>query len=315
MKRRETEDHLAVFKQRLADDLKVFEAQGVTMNENFEYTSVLEAFEVEESDAKFWSEIDSKTITQVLEYLDAQGIFTWQNAVMNYRLASGLGTESFIILYTPEEFRVWKYRAGGVTAGALNAEGEKVGYFNEDQFAKWWASKKNTKQNKLLENGGKIRQKKTKIDGILKKHNLMWGGNVDGYILDERGEVLLIIDFISNSSIKTQKSFVDQANPNKWFDNNPTHGPKFEGWAATMGIAEKLEVPHLIAYLPAEGEAEWAVILQTIQLEKRGIKVLSQTGVELDNGFSEEFFQGAAASEKRILDILKNGITPKVNRD
>ena len=56
---------------------------------------------------------------------------------------------------------------------------------DEDGFADWWAKLKQTIQKKQLNNGGKERTDKTVFDAALRRHDLEWGGNIDGFVWKE----------------------------------------------------------------------------------------------------------------------------------
>ena len=113
---------------------------------------------------------------------------------------------------------------------------------------------KGTTQNKPLANGAGTRAKCTVFDGALEKYGLMWGGNIDGFIVNEDfDQITCIIDNISVSTDLSGK----RANPADYFnDGNPKHGPKYEGWRPTTTLAMMLNVPHALFTLDKNNAAK-----------------------------------------------------------
>ena len=110
------------------------------------------------------------------------------------------------------------------------------------QVAKWWGRLKQTSQNKLLNNGGENRIAKTIFDTVLRNYGFEWGGNIDGFMLTEsKTHVKCIVDNISVSHGLANDE------PGRYFNSsNPKHGPRYDGWYASVKCSHLLKVPHLL---------------------------------------------------------------------
>ena len=68
-------------------------------------------------------------------------------------------------------------------------------------FINWWKEIKETVQTKPFVNGARARASKTLFDKVLVRHGLLWGGNLDGFLI-LNNKVVAVIDNLSCSSGK-----------------------------------------------------------------------------------------------------------------
>ncbi len=208
------------FQERLFKRLKAYSLQGLLMNDKHEFTAAVEAVEYEEKD-------DLTKIPFNEEQINAR-----------YILANAIGVPLYIILYMQEVFKILEVtkKAGRIR---LEFNEEKL---TEKEFIEWWKQRKQTIQNKALNNGGEERVHKTIFDSTLRKYGYEWGGNIDGFVLSEDGNsVRYIIDNISVSAPNLRDE------PSHYFNSsNPKHGPRYEGWYAAVKLANMLNVPHVL---------------------------------------------------------------------
>ena len=211
------------FQTVLYKRLNAYSLQGLLMDSEYKFTAAVEAIEYED---------------------DEQIVIPFSNAELHakFLLASKLRIPFYIVAYKQGKYHINQVLHSSDGKFKLVEFQDKV--FEEKEFAQWWGKMKGTIQNKPLANGAGARAKRTVFDGALEKYGLMWGGNVDGFVVTEDFEqIACIIDNISVSSDLSGP----RANPADYFnDGNAKHGPKYDGWRPTTTLAMTLNVPHAL---------------------------------------------------------------------
>ncbi|WP_270290857.1 hypothetical protein [Enterococcus casseliflavus] len=234
MNRRTTEDNNHEFQKNLYSKLNAFDLQGITMNANRDkFTIGVEYFDLSFEEYQQVKHQDS-IVYQIkgmlpFEHIKAQVIFTESLNVPLYYI---WGYEDYFLLHE------------------LYRDNDKIVYkpqwMNTEQLVNFWRKHKRTIQTHPFDkNGAKTRAGKTRIDGILEANGLEWGGNIDGFIINNN-KVIAIIDCIS-IGIASQRNTHDltdpKADPAIYFKKR---GPKYTTWLSTIILARALNVPHLL---------------------------------------------------------------------
>lgn len=207
------------FQTRLFNRLHAYSLQGLLMNDRHEFTTAIEAVEYEEGDDK----------TKVP--------FTQNELHARYVLAREAGVPLYLLCYMDKLYKLIKVKEINNQV-VLHVDDQ----LDEMGFIQWWGERKQTVQRKHLNNGGEARLGETIFDTVLRRYGYEWGGNIDGFVLSgDNQHVAYIIDNISVS----KKDLNDE--PSHYFNSsNPKHGPRYEGWYASVKLANQIKVPHLL---------------------------------------------------------------------
>lgn len=271
---RRTSENAHKFEKKLFDQLNLSELQGLLVDENWNATVGIEAIEIPDSNyfrilkSTNRSEEDKKELLN-----DFYKILSPKAIKERYLLCNKLNVPFVLIFYCPEykgnkNFRISTVKING---------NDDIKYINkidysESDFIKWWQSKKGTIQTKQLRNSAGPRVEKTKIDNILSKYGLMWGGNIDAFKVED-DQIKCIIDFISCS-----RNMNINADPSKWYNSsNPKYGPKYEGFKTQSKVASRLCIPHLLIYLDkSKPDAEIVAISAIKEISPHAITLINE---------------------------------------
>ena len=223
MKIRSTEnDH--DFQKRLFDRLNAYQLQGLLINSRDEFSAGVEAVQYDDGE----------------EYVEP---FSEEELWAKYVLTEKIGIPMYLVYYWKRLYYILQVNKESQVRARpklLNTKG-----MNEDGFAQWWKELKGMPQTKQLNNGAGVRANNTVFDGVLRRHGLEWGGNIDGFILSaDNNEVLCVID---NISVSVDNLGGNNADPGAYFHSpNPKHGPRYEGWYGAVKLSNQIEVPHML---------------------------------------------------------------------
>lgn len=271
--RRRTSENAHKFEKKLFEQLDLSELQGLLVDENWNATVGLEAIEI--LDSNYFESLKStnRSKEDKEEFCNEfYKVLTKKDIKERYLLCDKLNIPFVLIFYCPTYEGIKNFRISMVK---INDNGDikyinKIDY-SENDFIKWWQSKKGTIQTKQLRNSAGPRVKRTKIDNILSNYGLMWGGNIDAFKA-ENSHIECIIDFISCS-----RNMNINANPSKWYNSsNPKYGPKYEGFKTQSKVANRLCVPHLIIYLDkSQPDAEIVAISAIKEISPHAITLVN----------------------------------------
>jgi len=215
-----TSENYHEFQEKLFQNLKAYSLQGLLLNSRNEFTAAVEAVEYENGD-------DLTKVPFSEEQLNAR-----------YILAHAIGIPLYLLLYVQGIYKILEVEKRQGKIEFIFKENQ----LTEKELIEWWKERKQTVQNKALNNGGEKRIERTVFDRTLRKYGCEWGGNIDGFVLnDSKTEVRYIIDNISVSAPNLNDE------PSHYFNSaNPKHGPRYEGWYAAVKLANTLHVPHVL---------------------------------------------------------------------
>lgn len=164
----------------------------------------------------------------------------------------------------------------------------------------WYKRKQTIQIHPFDKNGAKKRTGKTRIDGILEAAGLEWGGNIDGFIINNNS-VIAIIDCISigpASQRNTHDLSDPKADPALYFN---ARGPRYTTWLSTIILAQALNVPHLLFTLNKVNMSQEAIGLT-------GIDYLTSNGIN--------YHQSIAPNQNVVygLDAVIDNIFNRLNQ-
>ncbi|MGL5550321.1 MAG: hypothetical protein ACRDD4_11535 [Culicoidibacterales bacterium] len=282
MLRRTTENDNHKFQKELFRKINAFDLQGLTMNARRDkFTMGVEYFDLtyqEYQVVRSGCDIYQLEGMLPIELIKAQSILTMQ-----------LNIPLYYILGYEDDFLLLEISFDGLE---LNI---KESWFDTEQLINFWFMHKQTIQTHPYDkNGAKLRAGKTRIDGILESEGLEWGGNIDGFIINDN-YVVAIIDCISigpASQRNTHDLSDPKADPALYFN---ARGPKYTTWLSTITLAQALNVPHLLFTLDKVDPTQESVGLT-------GIEYITKNGIS--------YYEGIAPNQNVIygLDNVYNNI-------
>lgn len=225
MKKRDVERHHE-FEEKIAKQCGIFELGGLLLNDNWNPTVAVEAFELtsEEKECSISALLESNGFTKTI-YMDS--VF-----------AQKLGIPLFIIAHVQGRPRIHLYE---VQTGDRDNELLCVDHnvLTEQEFIQWWQAKKGTVQTKPYRDDFQNRAQTSYFDFLLESHGLKWGGNIDGYILKDCGGVYSIGAIIENRF--TTKTALSNYDPNKFYVGY--NGGDRNTWLPLMKLKDRLNIP------------------------------------------------------------------------
>lgn len=295
MLRRTTERKNHSFQQKLFKEINAYDLQGLTMNyDRSRFTAGVEYFDMEPDEYLVFKQDQSDVYNLQgmleIEHIHAQALLTRLLDIPLYYIF-GYGDEFFLHQIILDNNKIL-YKSNLLTT---------------EELVQFWHKIKGTIQTHPINlNGAEKRANETRIDGILEKNYLAWGGNIDGFII-QNGEIVSIIDCISigAASQRNTRDLTDPAaDPALYFHRR---GPKYETWKSTITLAKALEVPHLLFTLNSVDTE-----LETIGLT--GIDFLTRSGINYFNEISpnKNVIYGLDNIKIAIFNLASNLNVPKI---
>lgn len=254
MKKRDVERHHE-FEEKIAKQCGMFELGGLLLNDNWNPTAAVEAFELtsEEKECTISTLLDSNGFTKAI-YMD--GVF-----------AQKLGIPLFIFAHVKGSLRIHLYE---IQTGDHNNELICVNHntLTEEEFIRWWREKKGTVQTKPYRDDFQNRAQTSYFDYLLESHGLKWGGNIDGYILKYDGGAYSIGAIIENRF--TTKNALSNYDPNKYYVG--FNGGDSNTWLPLIKLKDKLNIPlFLMTYSNRPDEQNQVGITQILGQSENGL--------------------------------------------
>lgn len=282
MLRRTTENDSHEFQRELYRKLNAFDLQGLTMNASRDkFTAGVEYFDL--------SYGEYQNVKQGFDVYQLAGMLPYELIRAQVVLTEQLNVPLYYIWGYKDEFLLHEI--------FLNDDRlhYKEWWIDTEQLVSFWYKRKQTIQTHPFDkNGAKIRAGKTRIDGILETAGMEWGGNIDGFIIND-DNVIAIIECISIGSASqrnTHDLFDPKADPALYFN---ARGPKYATWLSTITLAQALNVPNLLFTLNKVDMNQEAIGLT-------GIGYLTKTGIN--------YYQNLAPNQNVVygLDNIINNV-------
>ena len=236
IRRRTTENHPHPIWQKLAEEFNIVEMEGLVFecsdDELIKATKAgtatipVHCIEAVECDTKEeFGYLDFYKESEWLKKLSAANFF-------NSRLR--------LISHVLNDEHLFTVHEVGVVNEKLSFAEVKQ-FSNELGFIKWWKTLKKLSQSK-----GQVearpRQSLTIIDGVMTKHGLQWGGNVDGFILtNDNKRVSAIIELR-----QSRKTIVEKYDPATYYLGTPTKGGDFKTWLPLVYLQKAYNIPLIL---------------------------------------------------------------------
>lgn len=224
MKKRDTERKHA-FADELFEKCNIYDLQGLLLNKDYEFKTAIEGVYLEENEN--WRELNQ--------------LFSSDEINAKLLMAEKLNIPFYIICHSfdtnkSHKFEIIKYYRidKGIYPNLIET-------FDELKFISWWKELKGTIQTKGFRNEAKERTINSYIDIVLAKYGLMWGGNVDGFMLSEdKSNIRAIIE----KRICNENTKIKDYNPAKYFYNakDPLRNDYFT-WKPLIKLAIALKSP------------------------------------------------------------------------
>lgn len=247
MVRRNVEGHHG-FSQFVAEQCGIFELGGLLLDRNWNFTAAVEAFELEreESRGSLSCLLDANGFTKAM-YMD--GVF-----------ARKLGVPFYIVAHIKGGSRIHVYALrSDPENGKLRCVDEKT--LSEEAFLRWWQEKKGTVQTKGYRNDLQDRAKASYFDYLLESHGLKWGGNIDGFLVEDGDIVAIVENRFSN------KTPLKKYDPNAFFAGY--NGGDYNTWLPLINLKDRLGVPlFLMTYSYRDGEQNQVGITRVLGQSK-----------------------------------------------
>lgn len=250
MKRRNVEGNHP-FAQFVAEQYDIYELGGLLLDKNWNFTAAVEAFDLEPEENR----------NHLSHLLDSNG-FT-KALYMDSVFAEKLDIPFYIIAHvkTKSDIHVYEIRPNYRDSKLLCVNKET---FSEDGFIKWWQEQKGTVQTKLYRKDFQDRAKKSYFDCLLESHGIKWGGNIDGYLIDN-GNSHNIIAIIENRF--TNKTPLSKYDPNTFYSG--FNGGDYNTWLPLINLKNRLGVPlFLMTYSHRTGEKKQVGITRILGQSK-----------------------------------------------
>ena len=266
------------FTSELFEALNAYSLQGLTLTADLQkWTAAIEAVQFDDD-----------------EDVDFKGAFPVKDVTAKLCLARAVGVPLYFIAYRAQLYFIF----------SVNNVGGKIQYkkeaeFSEDGFISWWKGIKGTIQTKDFNNGAQERVSNSIFDRVLAKHNLLWGGNIDGFILRE-DEPVCIIDNIYSRLHPLDSSRADPAN---YFFKR---GPNYNTWLPTVKLAQDLDIPHLLFTIDGNNNRE--------RIGLTVIDHLSSEGIFYLNGISpnQQLVEGKVRIVKKVQSLISFSAAPYI---
>lgn len=211
------------FIKKIYKELNAYCAQGLTLDENRDFSAVIQAIEY-----------DTKEKANIISDLGEESILA------NYILANELKIPFYIIAYKNGIYYLHEVVEENIDSHIGKVKLKPLDKFITDKmFVDWWAQIKKTNQPHQMINGAQPRANQTIFDSVLQRYGLEWGGNVDGFRI-ENNQITCVFDDISIGFTDLDNS---NADPALFFHKK---GPVYNTWFSTVKLANTLNVPHIL---------------------------------------------------------------------
>lgn len=233
MKRRDTEGS-----HKLGDEFfekaNIFDLQGLLINIEGEFSASIEAFELTES-----------------EVFSISSVFSEKELHAKMLLSEKLKIPFYIIAYVDKDSFFSIYNIVREQENVVIGSIEKYSF---DKFIGWWRGLKGTPQTKTLHEAG-LRIAKSKVDQILAKENLAWGGNVDGFIVSKDGKNIL---GVLEKRLST-KAPLNNYDPAHYFSSKHNRGGDYRTWHPLITLSNILSCPLFLLTLHKNNDSKFGL--------------------------------------------------------
>jgi hypothetical protein len=115
---------------------------------------------------------------------------------------------------------------------------------NQAEFIEWWGSIKKLGQTKPTVEA-KSRQALTVFDNVIERNGFSWGGNMDGFILNNHSNAV-----ITTIEVRQSRSFlIEEYDPARFFSGTYSKGGDFNTWLPLVYLKKAYGIPIVLLTL------------------------------------------------------------------
>lgn len=268
------------FADEVAQCCGIHDLQGLLLNENWEPTAAIEAYELSEA-------LGNRLLTEFVipaDELYVKCVFAEWVGVPLYLLTCTQGQRGVVV----HEFQADHSRK---IPRCVSEEGK-----SEAAFVAWWRERKQTIQTKAYRRDLSGRIAGSYFDMVLEAQGEKWGGNIDGYLVDWSSGDVDIRGIVENRF--TNKTPLNNYDPQRYFSYG---GGDYYTWLPLFDLHERMGIPLFLAtYSTRYGETHSAGLTVVESLNQNGItymrdrfgrQIFPYRNIMSDAGTIDDWFQ------------------------
>ena len=220
------------FNKKFSPDYVIHPVSGITMDRNNHFTAVVEYFELDSREERFFS--------RAAEMCPA-----------SIALSNVLQLPLYFIFYIKgsTNFLIYNYNDNTHFTKSILDTPE-----THSEFAKWWMTLKGTIQTKKFYK--KAEYSSWKINEVLDASGFKWGGDLDGILLDSNGNVQAIIEF-RKSTYKT----VAEYDPADYYFGTKYRKGDYLTWYPLTHLADEIRKKLILVTLSMKQENKCGIAI------------------------------------------------------
>lgn len=208
------------FSDVLYKSIPLYELQGLTLDTHNEFSAGVEAVEFDKD-----------------EIINLNNIFPKEQWIAKIYLCNSLSVPLYLLTHKDETNFINIYEVNlYIKDNKKDVQFISNKKIKLENFANWWRILKGTKQTKPLYEAGPRAQ--NIFDDILFKNDTAWGGNVDGFTLNNQLSPSAIIE-----TRYTTKNPLERYDPAIYFRGYGTRAGDYKTWEPLVLLASKLKIP------------------------------------------------------------------------
>lgn len=253
--RRNTERFHA-FAHEVARHCGIYDLQGLLLNEAWEPTSAVEAYELSEP-------LGGRQI--------AGTVISADDLYVKCVFAEQVGVPLYLLTHVREHrgVDIYEFQADHHTKlpRCVSAESK-----SDAQFVAWWRERKQTVQTKAYRSDLSGRIARSYFDAVLESNGEKWGGNIDGYLVSWDSGDVEIWGIVENRF--TNKVALSCYDPQRYFRYG---GGDYYTWLPLVNLSRQMQIPlFLTTYSNRQGSGQQD---ETHSAGLTGIESLTQEGI------------------------------------
>ncbi|MCD1295020.1 hypothetical protein CUJ83_08425 [Methanocella sp. CWC-04] len=236
--------------------------------------------------------------SEVLDDIDT--FFKPSELENKYYLMTALEGPLYVIVYANDVFHIFEVVESLSESTSIILSKKET--LDSEGFVKWWSSRKRTEQYKATFEARPL-QNKTIFDNVLESKGVAWGGNIDGAIIDEEGNISAIIE------IRHSRSFaITSYDPNNFFRGTFRRPGDYMTWLPLVYFSSRINIPlFLVTFSDVSGSEGKCGVAVISSMSKRGLKY--------KNGPPNSNILNSSNELKKWIEDNINEDTPTLNID
>jgi len=172
-----------------------------------------------------------------------ENIFTNEEWLNKIKSANFFGSSLLLLSYMPNDTVLFKLHEVVKNGNEINFN-SVTDFQDEVAFIDWWRSIKKLGQTKPTVEA-RPRQALTVFDDIIERNGFSWGGNMDGFILNNLNNAV-----IATIEVRQSRSFpIERYDPANYFSGTQRKGGDFKTWLPMVYLKKAYGVPIILLTL------------------------------------------------------------------